>query len=126
MKQRISRAIACLFFMGLISGCAVWKPIKENSARWHSGAFSATLPIGWAKSQTPEYFLLLTYHGVTLQQISLSTEKTGKELPVSKKIITEDMLLKDIADVVSFLCSEEARWIIGQTIIADGGYSLLP
>jgi len=32
---------------------------------------------------------------------------------------------QDIANVVSFLCSEEARWIVGQTIIADGGYSLL-
>lgn len=33
---------------------------------------------------------------------------------------------EDIADVVAFLCSEEARWICGQTIVADGGYSLLP
>ena len=27
----------------------------------------------------------------------------------------------DIADVVAFLCSEEARWITGQTLIANGG-----
>ncbi len=27
----------------------------------------------------------------------------------------------DIADVVSFLCSDEARWITGQTLIANGG-----
>lgn len=33
---------------------------------------------------------------------------------------------KDIADIVAFLCSDESRWIVGQTIIADGGYSLLP
>ena len=32
---------------------------------------------------------------------------------------------EDIASVVSFLCSEESRWIVGQTIVADGGYSLL-
>ena len=32
---------------------------------------------------------------------------------------------EDIAGVVSFLCSEESRWIVGQTIVADGGYSLL-
>lgn len=31
----------------------------------------------------------------------------------------------DIANVVNFLCSEEAHWIVGQTIVADGGYSLL-
>jgi NAD(P)-dependent dehydrogenase (short-subunit alcohol dehydrogenase family) len=32
---------------------------------------------------------------------------------------------EDVAGVVAFLCSEAARWIIGQTIVADGGVSLL-
>jgi enoyl-[acyl-carrier protein] reductase III len=32
---------------------------------------------------------------------------------------------EDIARVVAFLCSEDAQWIVGQTVIADGGYSLL-
>ncbi len=31
----------------------------------------------------------------------------------------------DIANIVNFLCSEESRWIVGQTIIADGGYSIV-
>jgi enoyl-[acyl-carrier protein] reductase III len=31
----------------------------------------------------------------------------------------------DIAAVVTLLCRPEARWICGQTIVADGGYSLL-
>jgi len=31
----------------------------------------------------------------------------------------------DVADVVAFLCSEDARWIYGQTLIVDGGFSLL-
>lgn len=30
----------------------------------------------------------------------------------------------DVAGVVSFLCSDAARWITGQTIIVDGGYTL--
>jgi NAD(P)-dependent dehydrogenase (short-subunit alcohol dehydrogenase family) len=32
---------------------------------------------------------------------------------------------EDIAKVVAFLCGEDARWIVGQTIVADGGVSLL-
>jgi enoyl-[acyl-carrier protein] reductase III len=32
---------------------------------------------------------------------------------------------EDIADVVALLCRPEARWIVGQVIVADGGYSLL-
>ena len=31
---------------------------------------------------------------------------------------------EDIANIVAFLCQEESNWIIGQTIIADGGMSL--
>lgn len=30
----------------------------------------------------------------------------------------------DVAGVVAFLCSEDARWIVGQTIIVDGGLGL--
>jgi len=32
---------------------------------------------------------------------------------------------EDISGIVSFLCSEEAGWIVGQTILADGGLSLV-
>ena len=32
---------------------------------------------------------------------------------------------EDIACIVSFLLSPESGWIYGQTLIADGGYSLL-
>jgi 3-oxoacyl-[acyl-carrier protein] reductase/7-alpha-hydroxysteroid dehydrogenase len=31
----------------------------------------------------------------------------------------------DLADVVAFLCTDQARWIIGQTLVVDGGFSLL-
>jgi len=32
---------------------------------------------------------------------------------------------EDVATVVAFLCTEAAQWIYGQTIVADGGLSLL-
>ena len=32
---------------------------------------------------------------------------------------------EDLAGVVSFLCSEDASWIVGQTLLADGGLSLV-
>jgi len=31
----------------------------------------------------------------------------------------------DLANIVAFLCSHDASWICGQTIVADGGYSLI-
>jgi NAD(P)-dependent dehydrogenase (short-subunit alcohol dehydrogenase family) len=32
---------------------------------------------------------------------------------------------EDVAEVVAFLCTEGARWIYGQTLVVDGGFSLL-
>lgn len=32
---------------------------------------------------------------------------------------------EDVADVVAYLCSDQAAMICGQTLIVDGGYSLL-
>jgi NAD(P)-dependent dehydrogenase (short-subunit alcohol dehydrogenase family) len=32
---------------------------------------------------------------------------------------------EDVADVVAFLCTHAARWIHGQTLVVDGGFSLL-
>lgn len=32
---------------------------------------------------------------------------------------------EDIAKIAAFLASPDSRWIVGQTIIADGGYSLI-
>ncbi|UCE66051.1 MAG: SDR family oxidoreductase, partial [Candidatus Zixiibacteriota bacterium] len=31
---------------------------------------------------------------------------------------------EEIADVVAFLCSDKAKWITGQVVVVDGGYSL--
>jgi enoyl-[acyl-carrier protein] reductase III len=32
---------------------------------------------------------------------------------------------EDVARVVAFLCSDDAAMIVGQTIVVDGGWSIL-
>ena len=57
------------------------------------------------------------------------THMTEKNLSVSERKKIEEMIPtgrfqdeKEIADVVSFLCSEENRSITGQQIVVDGGF----
>ena len=50
----------------------------------------------------------------------LMLERTKSQTPMGRIGVPED-----IAKIVVLLCSEDASWICGQTIIADGGYSLL-
>ena len=47
--------------------------------------------------------------------------KSGSKNPVGKMVSEQD-----IADTVNFLCSKKANMIRGQTIVIDGGVSLLP
>ncbi|RYY00204.1 SDR family oxidoreductase [bacterium] len=46
-------------------------------------------------------------------------EKSIKKTPAGRLGTAED-----IAKIVAFLCNEDSNWIIGQTIVADGGMSL--
>ncbi len=47
--------------------------------------------------------------------------QAAKRIPMGRVAEPED-----IAKVVAFLCSEDAAWIVGQIIVADGGASLCP
>ena len=47
-------------------------------------------------------------------------EQTRRRTPAGRMVEPEDM-----ARVVVFLCTEAASMIRGQTIVVDGGYSLL-
>lgn len=44
-----------------------------------------------------------------------------KQMFISKTALGRLGEAKDIADVVTFLASDDSRWVTGQTIVADGG-----
>ena len=62
----------------------------------------------------------------------LRTDSTKKYLgamfePMAKGFanatpLRRDATLEEIADVVAFLCSSQSTWIVGQTLIVDGGF----
>ncbi len=69
--------------------------------------------------------------GITVNIVSLGPIQTGWIAPELEKIITDSTPLgrvgmpTDVADVVVFISSEQARWLTGQLIYVGGGYRMI-
>ncbi len=82
------------------------------------------------------YALMLAHRGITVNIVSPGYTKTDawkgylKAFPYVDKMPPEAIPMgrwgqpEDIAPVVSFLCSEESRFVTGQNIYVDGGLGL--
>jgi len=95
-KIKIFIIIACVF---IVCGCVAWQLVPSNY-QWNNAGFSAVLPQGWMKFQSPAALLFLTKDGELLQSISFFREKIGKELPISKKKFTKEMLSQELAETL--------------------------
>jgi 3-oxoacyl-[acyl-carrier protein] reductase len=67
--------------------------------------------------------------GITLNTVAPGTTRTdmNTNLATPERIATFSALGRlgepeDIADVIAFLVSDDARWVTGQTILANGGF----
>jgi enoyl-[acyl-carrier protein] reductase III len=78
----------------------------------------------------------LAPHGVRVNAVSGGLVETDalKSFPWGSEVVAQTTARTpagrmvepdDLAQVVAFLCSEQASMIRGQTIVVDGGYSLL-
>ena len=54
-----------------------------------------------------------------LPQLEIRPLGLALERPLTRRI--RQVVAQDIADVVAFMASDDARWITGRTILADGG-----
>lgn len=69
-------------------------------------------------------------HGITVNIVSLGPIQTGWITPEMGQSISSQTPLKrlgqpdDVADVIVFLASEQARWITGQLIYVGGGWQM--
>ncbi|MDQ3327624.1 MAG: SDR family oxidoreductase, partial [Chloroflexota bacterium] len=70
-------------------------------------------------------------YGITVNTVSLGPIQTGWIGPELAAEVERDTPLgrvgrpEDVADVVAFLCSEQARWVTGQTIFVGGGHRMV-
>ncbi|MBU0469102.1 MAG: DUF1795 domain-containing protein [Candidatus Omnitrophica bacterium] len=100
MNKRLRFIALNLVLVSLLAGCATMKLINPKNAKWKSQKFSSELPVGWVKYSAPGNQLTLTRDGAFLQYISISKTKTNKELQNTKKKITEDLLIQELADII--------------------------
>lgn len=78
----------------------------------HNIRVNAVSP-GLVKTDALKHFSLFEEAGQTLMDDAISKTPAGRLCQP-----------EDVADLVCFLCSPQAKMICGQTIILDGGYSL--
>ena len=104
------------------SSALAFRPIPTSSVYSASKAAVVTLTHAWSKELGPK--------GITVNAIApgvIETEMTATILAErGANIIAATPLGRigqtdDIAGIALFLCSPEAGWITGRTIIADGG-----
>jgi len=69
---------------------------------------------GMVQTEALQHFETFREDGDNLEQEVISRTPTGRLCSPA-----------DVADVVCFLCSPQAKMICGQTIVVDGGYSLM-
>jgi 3-oxoacyl-[acyl-carrier protein] reductase len=74
--------------------------------------------------------LELAHLGVTVNTVCPGPTQTGWISREHEERLLREMPMgrlgtpRDVADVVVFLCSEQARWLTGQTLYAGGGHRL--
>lgn len=100
----------------------------------HYGAVGASKAA--LESLTRTFAVELAPRGIVVNGISPGMVKTSslQHLPAPLRAQFDDYQarcpqgrvaeVEDIADLAALLCSDDARWLVGQTLIADGGFSL--
>ncbi len=106
--------------------------VTFTSGQYH-GAMPAELPYIASKAViqqlTATLAVELAPHGITVNCINPGPNDTGYATGELRRRVEEAMPMgrwgrpADAARLVSWLCSDEADWITGQTIASDGGWS---
>ncbi len=70
--------------------------------------------------------------GITVNAVSPGPVQTGYIAPEAEEALTANIALRrvgepeDVADVIVFLASEQARWVTGQVLTIHGGHRMAP
>lgn len=109
---------------------ASWGRIINVSTDGASG-FSSEVSYGASKHAMESYSRAaageLGQYGITVNVVSLAAVQTGWITPDLEKAASSNPLQRygqpeDVADVIVFFASEQARWVTGQLLYVGGGH----
>jgi 3-oxoacyl-[acyl-carrier protein] reductase len=131
-----SRAVALMmaeYARRFVGRGADWGRIINVSTDGASG-FGAEVSYGASKHALESYSRAaakeLGKYGITVNVVSLGAIQTGWITPDLEKRISAETPLggigrpEDVADVILFLASEQARWLTGQMLYVGGGHQM--
>jgi 3-oxoacyl-[acyl-carrier protein] reductase len=104
--------------------------ISTDAAHSHPGALSYAASKHAIESYSRSAAVELGKYGITVNILALGPIQTGWMTPRQESAIAAGIPLgrcgtpEDVADVVVFLASEQARWITGQLIYVGGGWRM--
>jgi len=133
---KICRAVALMmaeYTRRLAGRGASWGRIINVSTDGASG-FGTEVSYGASKRALESYSLAaareLGKYGITVNIVSLGAIQTGWIAEELEKRVSAETPLgrigrpEDVADVIVFLASEQARWLTGQMLYVGGGHQM--
>lgn len=131
-----SRAVALLmheFTQRYLARGAQWGRIitvSTDAAHAHTANISYAASKHAIESYSRSAAAELGKYGITVNIVAPGPIQTGYITPASEAVINEGTPLgrlgtpEDVADVIVFLASEQARWLTGQLLYVGGGWRM--
>ena len=131
-----SRAVALLiheFAQRYLARGAQWGRIitvSTDAAHAHTANISYAASKHAIESYSRSAAAELGKYGITVNIVAPGPIQTGYITPASEAVINEGTPLgrlgtpEDVADVIVFLASEQARWLTGQLLYVGGGWRM--
>ena len=104
--------------------------VSTDAAHCHSANVSYAASKHAIESYSRSAASELGKYGITVNIVAPGPIRTGYITPASEQEIAETTPLRrvgrpeDVADVILFLASEQARWLTGQLLYVGGGYRM--
>lgn len=135
VNTRAAALMMSEFARRLVVGQRRWGRIINVSADWSWGSpgeVSYRASKHALESYTRSAAAELGPLGITVNAVSPGPVQTGYIAPEVEAPLTASIALRrvgepeDVADVIVFLASEQARWVTGQVLTVHGGHRMAP